>query len=433
VTREVPGSVVVTVGEELLSGATLDRNAAWISSRLGDIGVPVWRSHSVGDREADIAEVVGSAAGRSPFVVVTGGLGPTADDRTRDAVAGALGVELVEDPSLLRHLEDRYRAAGRGALPPAMRALALCPVGGRPLPNPVGAAPGLAFVSPSQSPGWIVLLPGVPREMRAIFPAVEELAASAFGSALRPVRSRTIHTTGIPESQLAPMVEEALGDARRGLEVAYLPDLLGVDLRLTARVEFDHEGETGAQRLLDRGEASLQPILSGHAFVAPSGDLVEATMARLEERGWTFATAESCTGGLVAQRYTAREGASRTFLGGIVAYANEVKEGWLGVAASVLREHGAVSEAVAHQMAVGACERFGADCSISITGIAGPGGGSEEKPVGTVWIAACRPGPGDGPRLVVARRYALVGDREAVRVRAAQAALHLLFTELAMP
>lgn len=430
---------MVTVGEELLSGATIDRNAAWISSRLGEIGLPVWRSHSVGDRDTDIAEVVRTAALSAPFVVVTGGLGPTADDRTRGAVAGALEADLALDPDLLRHLESRYRAAGRGELPPAMRALALRPAGGRVLSNPVGAAPGLAFPSPTPwpgsppGPGWIVLLPGVPREMRAILPAVLELAQSTFGPELRPIRSRMIHTTGIPESQLAPRVEAALGDARRGLELAYLPDLLGVDLRLTARGAVDDEDEAGARRLLDAGEEVLRPLLSEHSFVAPSGDLVEATRARLEERGWTFATAESCTGGLVAQRYTSRAGASTTFLGGIVAYADELKAACLGVPASVLREHGAVSEPVAREMAVGVCERLGADCSVSITGIAGPAGGSPDKPVGTVWIAACRPDGAGGGRRVTSRRYALAGDREAVRVRAAQAALHLLFTQLSTP
>ena len=438
------GSEVVTVGEELLSGATLDRNAAWLSSRLGELGLPAQRTHTVGDRDEDIAEVVRSAALRSPFVVVTGGLGPTADDRTREAVAAALGATLVEDAAMVEHLEGRYRAAGRGELPPAMRALALRPVGGRLLPNPVGAAPGVVFSSPdpvgaapeavpsSPNPadGWVVLLPGVPREMRAIFPSVGALAESTFGSSLRPVRSRTIHTTGIPESQLAPRIEAALAGRGEGLEIAYLPDLLGVDVRLTVRVASGARGDVEALRRLDEGEAALRPVVSGHTFEAPSGDLVEATMARLEALDWSLATAESCTGGLLAQRYTARAGASSTFRGAIVAYANEVKVGALGVPEDVLEECGAVSEEVARCMAVGACERLGADCSVSITGIAGPDGGTEEKPVGTVWIAVCMPGSDEGGRHVSARRLVLVGDREAVRVRAAQAGLHLLYSQL---
>lgn len=153
-------------------------------------------------------------------------------------------------------------------------------------------------------------------------------------------------------------------------------------------------------------------------------------MARLEARGWSLATAESCTGGLLAQRYTARAGASATFRGAIVAYANEVKAKTLGVPHAVIEEHGAVSEAVARHMAIGACDALDADCSVSITGVAGPGGGSAEKPVGTVWIAVCAPGSDREGRLVVARRHVLTGDREAVRVKAAQAALHLLYTTL---
>ncbi len=440
VTGPLLESVVVTVGEELLSGATLDRNAAWLSSRLGEMGLPVWRAHSVGDRDEDIAEVVRAAALRSPFVIVTGGLGPTADDRTREAVAGALGVELVENPTVVTHLEERYRAAGRSELPSAMRALALQPTGGRLLPNPVGAAPGVVFPSPTGRPGWVVLLPGVPREMRAIFPRVGALVESTFGASLRPVRSRTIHTTGIPESQLAPRVEAALGAHRGGLEIAYLPDLLGVDLRLSVRVTHDRGREGGrdpggpaedrAQRRLEAGVAALEAALLGHTFVAPSGDLIEATAARLEARGWSLATAESCTGGLLAQRYTARAGASATFRGAIVAYANDIKTQALGVPAAVIQEHGAVSEEVARRMAIGARDSLGADCSVSITGIAGPGGGTPEKPVGTVWIGVCTPGSGPGDRHVVARRYVLAGDREAVRVRAAQAGLHLLYTIL---
>lgn len=435
-----PVATLVTVGEELLSGATLDRNSAWLGGQLSALGIPVIRGTTVGDRDADIAEAVTSSVSRADLVVVTGGLGPTEDDRTRPVVADALGVPLIEDPGLLEALQRRYRAAGRDQLPLEMRALALRPDPGLGLLNPLGAAPGLAFprgaegtsASVATAVGWVVLLPGVPREMRGLFPQVERLVLDTFAGRLRPMATRLIHTTGLPESQLAPRVEEALGTDRTGVEVAYLPDLEGVDVRLTVRAAADPEGEAGVDRLqtiLAWAEARIAPVLDGLRFEAASGDLAEALQKGLQRRGWTFATAESCTGGLVAERYTRLAGASHTFVGAVVAYANAVKVESLGVDPEGLAAHGAVSEAVAVQMARGACERLGADCAVSLTGVAGPGGGSPGKPVGTVWIGLCTP-DAEGRRVARAIRYSFAGDREAVRARAAQAALHLLHRRL---
>ncbi len=428
-------AVVVTVGEELLSGATVDGNAAWLGRALAGLGIPVDHRLTVGDRDDDIVRAVRTSLDRAPVVLVTGGLGPTADDRTRPAVARALGVDLVEDPLLVERLRERLRAAGRGAPTPGLRRLALRPTAGRALPNPAGAAPGLVFDAGSpDAPGRVVLLPGVPREMRALFPAVAQELRAVFGDRLRPVVNRVIHTTGIPESELAPRVDRALADAAAEVEVAFLPDLTGVDLRLTTAVEppGDEGARERAAARLDGAEAALASVLDGVRFEAASGDLVETVAGLLEGRGWWLATAESCTGGLLAQRWTARAGASRTFRGGVVAYANEVKEGWLGVPAAVLEAQGAVSEAVAVAMATGACQALDAECGVGITGVAGPGGGTPDKPVGTVWIAVSVPGPGGGRR-TEAFRGQYPGDREAVRVMAAQAALHRLFRMLAAP
>lgn len=425
-------AVVVTVGEELLSGATVDGNAAWLGRALAELGIPVDHRLTVGDRDDDIAGAVRTALDRAPVVLVTGGLGPTADDRTRPAVARALGVDLVEDPLLMERLRERLRAAGRGAPTPGLRRLALRPTTGRALPNPAGAAPGLVFVAgPPAAPRRVILLPGVPREMRALFPAVARELRTAFGHRLRPAVSRVIHTTGTPESELAPRVDQALADAAAQVEVAFLPDLTGVDLRLTTAVEppGDETARERATARLVEAEAALAPVLEGARFEAPSGDLVEAVAGLLERLGWWLATAESCTGGLLAQRWTARAGASRTFRGGIVAYANEVKEGWLGVPAAILESQGAVSEEVAEAMAAGVCQALDADCGVGITGVAGPGGGTADKPVGTVWIGVSVPGP-DGGRRTEAFRGQFAGDREAVRVVAAQAALHRLYRML---
>lgn len=421
-------AAVVTVGEELLSGATVDGNAAWLGRALGALGVPVDRRWTVGDRDRDIIAAVRDALGGAELVIVTGGLGPTEDDRTRGALAKALGVELVEDVTLLAALHERLRAAGRDEVPRGLRSLSLVPRPGAALPNPVGVAPGLLF-EVAASDRLVVALPGVPREMKALFPAVSERVSVLFGDRLRPVVSRTLHTTGVPESVLAPAVDDAIRGLVEEVSIAYLPDLTGVDVRLTTQHDGSGAGEAAAQRRLDRLESALAPVLDGHRFESESGDLVETVALRLEERGWWLAVAESCTGGLLAQRWTARPGSSRTLKGGVVAYHNDVKEAALGVPGTVLDSEGAVSEAVARAMSESVAERMGAECGIGITGVAGPGGGTQEKPVGTVWIAATVPGEG-GARSTRATRFRFAGDREAVRVRSAQAALHLLLSLL---
>ncbi|MBT8335275.1 MAG: CinA family protein, partial [Gemmatimonadetes bacterium] len=290
-------SHVITVGEELLSGATVDGNAAWLGRRLGDLGAPVAARTTVGDRDDDIARALRTAVAEVEVTVLTGGLGPTEDDRTRTAVAAELGERLVEDPELVAALDAHARARER-PLTPELRSLALRPVSGRALPNPAGAAPGLVFRRPQDRPGWVVLLPGVPREMRALFPQVETLLLRTFEGRLTPVVSRMIHTTGTPESILAPRVENALGSDRAGVEVAYLPDLGGVDLRLTTRRAPGESAGDAAARL-DAAEGRLGSVLEGMRFDAASGDLAETVLGALERRGLHLAVAESCTGGML--------------------------------------------------------------------------------------------------------------------------------------
>ncbi len=412
-----PRSVVVTVGDELLLGRTVDTNSAWLGAALADLGAPVLERATVADTDDAIRDAVVRAMERAPLVVLTGGLGPTDDDRTRPAVAGLLGIDLVVDPDLLAALEAKYLRRGYDALPPANVSQALVPAVGKALPNPAGSAPGLVFEAPGG--GLVILMPGPPRELRAVFPQAAEEIRRHFGDRLRPVRTRTIHTTGIAESVLAPRVEEALGEpGRREATVAYLPDLVGVDVRLTVR---DVDGEDEAQRRLDRAEERLDDVVARYRFEAPgTGDLSEAVFEALGRRGLTLATAESCTGGLVAKRITDNPGSSRVFVGGVVTYSNAAKERLLGVPGESIASQGAVSREVAEAMAKGCRERLGADCAIAITGIAGPEGGSEDKPVGTVWWAVAV-----NDRLE-ARRDVFPGDREGVRARAAQASLHTL-------
>jgi len=408
-------SSVVSVGEELLLGKTVNTNAAWLGRELGTLGAPVAARFTVGDEAGAIATAVSRALEAAELVVVTGGLGPTDDDRTKEAVAELLERPLQTDPELLEALAERFRSFGYDRLPPSNRSQAEVPGGADALPNPRGTAPGLWI---DVDDGVVVLLPGVPREMKGIFrESVGGRVRTRFADRLRPLHHRTIHTAGIPESVLADRVEERLEGYRGPVTVAFLPDVTGVDLRLTVRDVAD-ESEAGAR--LDEMEELLAPVIEGRRYDAESGDLVEAVTAALRARGWTVATAESCTGGLVAKRLTDLAGSSDVFVGGVVSYANASKIRDLDVPSGLIDEHGAVSEEVAAAMVEGVVRRFGSDCGISITGIAGPEGGTEEKPVGTVWYAASVRGE------VEIRRSRFPGSRADVRERSAQAALHLL-------
>lgn len=406
--------MVVTVGDELLLGTTVDTNAAWLGRHLAARGIPVVRRHTVGDDAVEIRRAVADAAEAADLVLVTGGLGPTPDDLTRDAVAALLGRPLREDPAVLESIEARFRERGAQELPGPNRRVAQVPEGARKLSNPLGTAPGLVMEGDTS---LIILLPGVPEELRAIVRVgLEETLVTAFGSRLRPVYHRVIHTTGIPESLLAEQMAEALGEDHVPVQIAFLPDVRGVDLRLTTAAGTEEEAEERLGRIEERLEPTVQPW----RFETARGDLADAVSAALRQRGLRLAVAESCTGGLVAKRLTDLAGSSEVLEGGVVAYANEVKVRELGVDRDILERQGAVSEVVARQMAEGVARRFGVACGLGITGVAGPGGGTEDKPVGTVWFAATVAG-----RTAV-RRERFPGDRDGVRERAAQGALFLL-------
>lgn len=406
-----PVAALVTVGNELLYGETVDTNAAWLGRSLSRLGIEVRRSFTVRDIAADIQEAVRAAMDGADLVLVSGGLGPTPDDLTKAAVADLLGREIRLDQGLLDQLAERFRARGYDRLPAPNRTQAEVPEGAIVLRNPNGTAPGLGLEADSC---LIVLLPGVPRELKGIFEGdLTPLIRQRLSDRLQPVHHRVIHTTGIPESRLSELLEELLPDDMGPVGLAFLPDVRGVDLRLSARGVTEAEAEEWFARI----GSAIEPAVGKWRFEAQSGDVAEALSEALRARGLTVATAESCTGGLVAKRITDLPGSSDVFVGGVVAYHNAVKVAELGVSAADIEEHGAVSEPVARQMARGVRQRFGASTGIGITGVAGPGGGSAEKPVGTVWIGIA---VGDE---VDARLVRLPGDRAAVRERAAQAAL----------
>lgn len=411
-----PSAAIVTVGDELLLGETVDTNGSWLAQELSRLGFRVLRRWVVGDVPGEICEVVQGALEVAEVVLVTGGLGPTPDDLTREAVAGLFGIPLETDPDLLDGLRARFRARGYGELPEGSQAMADVPKGGRVLPNSHGAAPGLAIEN--QEGQLCILLPGVPREMKGLVrEEVGPLLSRRYSNRLRPTVHRVVHTFGVPESILASEIRELLPLDLMGVSLAYLPDLLGVRLRLTAR---ESAGAADAKESLRRVEELLDPVLSRYRFESDSGDLTEALGGALLRAGHTLAIAESCTGGLVSKRVTDLPGSSRYFLGGVVAYADEVKAGVLGVNREVIRRDGVVSEAVAESMAVGVARELKASVGIGVTGIAGPGGGSPEKPVGTVCYAISQCGKAQS------RRERFLGDREAVRERAAHAVLGLL-------
>ncbi len=412
---------LITIGDELLLGFTIDTNAAYLARELADVGVQLVRRATVGDTAEDIASAVGDALDRTGAVITTGGLGPTSDDLTKPAIAALFGRSMHFDESMYARIEQRWRDRGLPGTPPATnRQQALIPDGAAVLVNNQGTAPGIWLEDAKGR--WVAMLPGVPREMRAmlkdtLLPRLRDRGIDAT----TVVRSRTLRTTGIAESAAA----ERLGDLASGtggMPLAYLPGEEGVDLRLTARDVSPRD----ADQILAAGIAQLRERIGRFVYGEDGADLAAVVLDACRTRGLHLAVAESCTGGLLGARLTAIPGSSEVFLGGVLAYDNAVKQELLGVPEAELVATGAVSEPVALSMARGVRAQLRADIGVSITGIAGPDGGSPEKPVGTVWIGLSVPGPASDVALVAARRFAFVGARNEIRRRAAQAALDMV-------
>ena len=413
---------LVTIGTELLLGFTVDTNGAEIARALSAIGVRIVRRTSVSDSPDAIRAAVRDALERTGAVLTTGGLGPTHDDISKKVVAELFGMPLDFDEEVWRNLVERFARLGRTPVA-SNRGQAEVPRGATVLRNRWGTAPGLWLEAPlgaeAGAPrGLVIMLPGVPGEMRKLVehevaPRLAERAAGAV------VRSRLVRTTGIPESTLA----ERLGDVEREiapLTLAYLPGLEGVDLRLSAWELRPEE----ADRRLTAAAALLRERGGEQVYGEGDADLAALVLDAARARGARLATAESCTGGIVGARLTEIPGSSDVYVGGVVCYSNELKTALLGVEPSLIQAHGAVSEPVAVAMAAGAVERLGADAAVSVTGIAGPAGGSEAKPVGTIWIGVAVDGR------VEARHILLPGDRHDIRARAAQMALFFLLRRL---
>ena len=390
---EGPGGVeVLCVGTELLLGSILNGNARWLAEQLAGLGLPHHRQGVVGDNRERLIAALREAAGRCRVLITTGGLGPTPDDLTTEAIAAAFGAPLQERPEVWADIQAKL--AGRGRPPAASnRRQALLPLGAEILPNPTGTAPGMIWTpdpqgrDPGLCPGFTVLtFPGVPSEMRSMWEATAADWLRQAGLSQGVFLSRTLRFWGVGESSLAERMGDWLDSPNP--TVAPYAGTGEVTLRITARAE----DAASATRLLEPAEADLRQRSGTDLYGADRDSLASVVLDLLRRRGETLAVAESCTGGGLGAALAAVPGASDVFLGGVIAYANAVKRDLLGVSAGDLERWGAVSDPVAMAMAEGVRRTTGSDWSVAITGVAGPTGGSAEKPVGLVHIAVAGPG-----------------------------------------
>lgn len=401
---------IIAIGSELLHPDRTDTNSLWLTERLNSIGIEVKLKTIVGDDDSRLEEAIKDAAKRSKVVITTGGLGPTEDDITRKVAARALGRRLLLNEAVLEEIRTRFLSLGR-PMPERNSRQAMVIDGASVLDNPNGSAPGLFIEHEGTA---IALLPGPPREMRPMFenhvlPRLVEKAG-----ALRVVR-RVLRVAGMGESsideKIAPIYMQYTNP-----QTTILFNKSEVEIHLTARGRTEADAELLLDDLSERLEERL-----GHSIFSFRGEQMEEIVGmRLSVTGYTLAVAESCTGGLIAERLTEVSGASKYFLEGAVTYSNEAKIRTLGVKKELLRKHGAVSGEVAEAMAEGIRQRAGADIGLAVTGIAGPTGGTEEKPVGLVYIALANDAGTEHRKLM------LPGDRHLIRWRASQAALDLL-------
>ncbi|MFR9651366.1 MAG: CinA family nicotinamide mononucleotide deamidase-related protein [Rikenellaceae bacterium] len=376
-------AAIITIGDELLIGQIVDTNSTYISQQLGSIGFVVEQKRAIGDSADKIIESVGEAMGRYDLVIVTGGLGPTKDDITKECFAKLFGCGMRRDESVSEHV--RTLLANRGIEYNELNhAQSMVPECCEVLFNRHGTAPGMWFTDDNSV---MISLPGVPFEMKGLM-TDEVLPRLKERFKLKPTLHRTMITASLPESLLAKRIESWEDALPSEIKLAYLPNAKGVRLRLSSYEVADIDATNS---LFDKLFRELEGIIAGHV-VGYEGATVESLIhTQLLQREETLAVAESCTGGALAAKFTAMAGASNYFNGGVVAYSNEAKMSLLGVKRGTLEQFGAVSEEVAIEMADGVRKAMNSTYAIATTGIAGPTGGSEEKPIGTVWFALSTP------------------------------------------
>lgn len=402
---------IISVGTELLLGQIVDTDAAYLSKLLPQFGIDLHYRVTVGDNEARLADALKTALARADIVFTIGGLGPTMDDLTKETVAEVLGDEMVLHEESAELMRSFFAARGI-EMPESNLKQAMVPKRGRVLPNPLGTAPGAAFETDDKV---VIVLPGPPREFNEmvdsqVLPYLRERVG--FGADV--IRSRVLRIAGLGESSVAEMVKGLLGGSNP--TVAPLASLGEVHLRITAKAESVGE----ADAMIDEMDRKLSAILEKSIFGRDDESLERVVVRMLTEAGLTLATAESCTGGQISNRITDISGSSVIFLEGFITYSNQAKKELLGVDEQLLIKYGAVSEQVARAMAEGARKVSGADIAISVTGIAGPTGGTAAKPVGLVYMALSA---ADG---TIAFEHRFSGSRMDIKLRASQAALNML-------
>jgi nicotinamide-nucleotide amidase len=401
---------IIAIGSELLAPDRSDTNSLWLTEKLNQIGIEVKLKTIVGDDDVRLEEAIKDAVRRSRVVITTGGLGPTEDDITRKVAARALGRRLLLDEEVLEWIRNRFQSFGR-PMPERNSRQAMVVDGAEVLDNPNGTAPGLFLEHEKTS---VILLPGPPREMRPMFEnfVLPKLALKAGN--LRVMR-RVLRVAGMGESAVDELIAPVYAQYDNP-STTILFNQTEIEIQLTASGKTEREAES----LLDRLTEQLEERLGKAVFSFRGETMEEVVGLKLAVGRYTLAVAESCTGGLIAQRLTDVPGSSKYFIEGVVAYSNDSKKRTLGVEPILLLEHGAVSAAVAEAMAEGVRKRARADFGLSVTGIAGPDGGSEEKPVGLVYIAL------SDDVQTEHRKLKIPGDRHLIRWRASQAALDLL-------
>ena len=402
---------ILCVGTELLLGNILNGNARWLSEELASLGMPHFRQTVVGDNRDRLIALVQEIAQRARVLIITGGLGPTPDDLTTEAVAAAFSAELTERAEVWQDIQNKAYRRGRSP-GPEIRRQALLPVGADVLSNPMGTAPGMIW---TPVPGFTVLtFPGVPSEMKAMWKATAASWFQSSGLSRGVFVSRLLHFWGLGESTLAEQLADLL--ARSNPTVAPYAGCGEVKLRITACADAPSK----AWLLVDQTERELRQRTGNLCFGVDQDSLASVVLKQLLQRGQTLSVAESCTGGGLGASLTSVPGSSSVLIGGVIAYSNAIKRDLLNVPASLLEQHGAVSVQVAEAMALGVRRLTGSDWALSITGLAGPDGGSQQKPVGLVYVAVAGP---DGCR----SEKLLLGEtrgREWIRTVSAGAVLN---------
>lgn len=387
---------IISIGDEILYGQTLDTNSHWISAKMDEIGIKVRRKITIGDEREEILAALKESSDRSDIVLITGGLGPTKDDLTKPLLAEYFKVGYTFHEDVLEHIKNLFERRGR-EVTPLNRMQAELPSNCQKIDNKLGTAPGMWF----EEDGTVyVSMPGVPYEMKGmmeniILPKLIE----KFGGGV--IHHKIVKTVGIAESTLAEKISRWEDSLPKSIKLAYLPTFGQVKLRLTAI----GDNLAHLQSIVDEQVATLIPQIASYVYGYDDDEIEKVVGDMLLKAGKTIAFAESCTGGYISHLITSVPGSSRYYKGSIVSYDYDVKVKSLGVDLKMMEARGAVSEEVVQQMAVGVRERLGADVGISVSGIAGPGGGTEEKPVGTVWI-----GYSDSQK-TVARKFNFTKDR----------------------